>query len=352
MDKNKFLGVIFGAALGDAVGYYNEFYFKNQLKQMYPTQESFTFPPTLPLSFMKTPRKIDCDWTDDTDHIVLLMEMLVETHNKIDACIFAKKLTQWVSCGFQELGDTKGFGCGAHIASIVSNPDFIKIPYHVSKITWKQNHQVQDGNIMRQSYHNFCSIPNYSTSINKLRRQASNGSLMRTCIMACRNLNYETTISEAVAMSKCTHYDPRCSVGVAVITSILWDCLYNSDISDLLILDRAYAMCEKYGEDFINETRKWFLINRLEDMELDYQIGYVLKCMSVGVWVFRNRHRSYKELLLEIVLAGGDTDTNATVMAIWGALYGFEALPQDWIEKLPHFLWLETKCNDFYKMLI
>jgi hypothetical protein len=47
------------------------------------------------------------------------------------------------------------------------------------------------------------------------------------------------------------------------------------------------------------------------------------------------RERPFDEGLLEVVAAGGDTDTNAAVTgALLGALHGMKALPERWLAAL------------------
>ncbi len=84
-------------------------------------------------------------------------------------------------------------------------------------------------------------------------------------------------------------------------------------------------------------------------MDLNVAEGYVLKCMAVGVWAFRNRHRAYKDVIIEIVLMGGDADTNASVA---GAILGAcgNTPPTEWIEKLPHRIWLNERLDKFYNI--
>jgi ADP-ribosylglycohydrolase len=329
MNKDILYGVIFGQAIGDAVGYHTEFYSEYQVKKLYPTRESFTFPVSIENSLMRKNTNDESDWTDDTDHLILLMEMLTENNNKINPQCFAKKLKKWVRSGIEELGDNVGEGCGMLTGSVVSVPGFEKDPFVASKQVWN----------------------NYI---------ASNGSVMRTAIMACRNISYKDTIKESIRMSKCTHYDPRCSVASAVITSIIWDIINKTPENKILRRARKICMYHKgeyrdlTGElkTYDTECLKYFDVETLDELDLNKQIGYTLKCMACGIWAFKNRHRQYKEVILDIILKGGDADTNAAVAgAILGATIGYESLPQDWLNAMPHNKWLISKIDEYFKIV-
>ena len=45
------------------------------------------------------------DWTDDTDQMILILQMIVEGEGKVDRCAFAAKMRHWMHNGFKELGD-------------------------------------------------------------------------------------------------------------------------------------------------------------------------------------------------------------------------------------------------------
>ncbi len=75
MNREILYNVVYGQAVADAVGYYTEFAFHDQLKKIFSSPELFTFPPSRDL-INRNRRPIECDWTDDTDHLILLMDML------------------------------------------------------------------------------------------------------------------------------------------------------------------------------------------------------------------------------------------------------------------------------------
>ena len=64
-------------------------------------------------------------------------------------------------------------------------------------------------------------------------------------------------------------------------------------------------------------------------------IGHTLLCMQAGLWVLETS-RDLETALVEIVSAGGDTDTNGAVAgAVLGAKYGLAAIPGRWLDCIP-----------------
>ena len=45
------------------------------------------------------------DWTDDTDQLLLILQMIVERKGSVEKCAFAEKMSNWRKNGFKELGD-------------------------------------------------------------------------------------------------------------------------------------------------------------------------------------------------------------------------------------------------------
>ncbi|MEM2970710.1 MAG: ADP-ribosylglycohydrolase family protein, partial [Candidatus Bathyarchaeia archaeon] len=62
--------------------------------------------------------------------------------------------------------------------------------------------------------------------------------------------------------------------------------------------------------------------------------GYVVDTLEASIWAFLNNH-SYKETVLAAVNLGGDTDTTGAVAGgLAGLYYGYESIPEKWIDRL------------------
>lgn len=76
--------------------------------------------------------------------------------------------------------------------------------------------------------------------------------------------------------------------------------------------------------------------------------GYVVDTLEAAVWCVLTTY-SYKECVLKAVNLGEDTDTVAAVAGgLAGAMYGFDKLPIEWVEKIKKLDYIESLCEDAY----
>lgn len=62
--------------------------------------------------------------------------------------------------------------------------------------------------------------------------------------------------------------------------------------------------------------------------------GFVLHTLEASLWCLA-RTSSYKEAVLKAINLGDDTDTTGAVTGgLAGIIYGYEAIPKDWIDQL------------------
>jgi ADP-ribosylglycohydrolase len=188
---NKILGVIFGNALGDAVGLSTEFMTKSQVARILTGSGILDMPYPCPILNKHSTRWAPGDWTDDTDQMLLIMETLTET-KCADKVLFARKLKAWVKEGFPELGDKSGMGLGATTAKVVSHPAFLSDPFVAAKSV-------------------------YATS-----GSAANGAVMRTSVVGCFTHGDEpAVINNALLFAKTTHFHPLCGASAAAVSLLV-----------------------------------------------------------------------------------------------------------------------------------
>ena len=94
---------------------------------------------------------------------------------------------------------------------------------------------------------------------------------------------------------------------------------------------------EKVGIDS-NEIAHFdrLLQNNIADLPLSEirSGGYVIETIEACIWCLLTTD-NYKEAVLKAVNLGHDTDTTAAVTGgLAGLLYGFDEIPQEWVEKL------------------
>lgn len=377
--KNAIRGMIFGQCLGDAVGLRTEFKFKRD-------RPPVTFPYTEKI------RGCDlCDWTDDSDQMILILETMLQSKNDFtqsslsteDLKFFAKRLKEWRTHGFPELGDTCGFGIGGNTMMVTNHPDFDSDPLKASREIW----------------------------YNSGRSLAANGGVMRTSILACmcikpiiegRMRHYKPFYKTVQDICMVTHSDPRCIISCWIVAFLCQQMLYINTWEEPALLGKLDVDCLKIiqtldkelivdrprrvsanrnkeitrhqptpkcylDEDYIDpQTGEYDYIQelfdyygkstKLENLELDQvgTIGYTYKCVACALWCLRiiqGCHRQggtpdFKKVIYRVAEECGDADTNASVVgALLGAYLGYDGLPQDWIRALPHRIWLDKKID-------
>jgi ADP-ribosylglycohydrolase len=352
---DRVVGTLVGSALGDAIGLYTEFLSGEVSRLSYPSK-SFTLHP----ASAATPFRADAhraphipgEWTDDTDHAMLILLSYLHKDGKtLDPQDFAYRLHIWVQMGLRAL-DTLPLGLGRTVGAILRSKDYLSNPEGTARSHWV--------------------VCNY--------KAAPNGSLMRTHPLGlmCLDKTEEETFQVATDYSLMTHVDPRCIISCAIGTAlirglVLGEISKEVDIDDLI--DRACRWWLGYRkvqmEDSsrqdepdldIEELRSHTNVEDMNDLNLDdaYKIGYVYKTLGSGIHVLRlairrlerNSHAlqiqvsSFESLITDLIMRGGDADTNACFAgALLGAYLGYKALPTHWRDGLLHGEWLMRKAE-------
>jgi ADP-ribosylglycohydrolase len=353
--QDKLFGTIFGSALGDCIGLYTEFLPATAAATAYPERKFMLQPPT-PFRADSHRDKFDqAAWTDDTDHSLLIMLSYLHNKGEIIPEDFAARLAIWVREGLRCL-DRLPLGIGQTIGTIAPKPEFSKAPFDVALDSW-----LKGG-----------------------RSNAANGSLMRTHPLGvmCIGLSLEQTFWTTAHMSRTTHVDPRCVLACCISTALIrgilrGEVIQEANIDD--IMQKAYnwvfaldelrnpglaeELSPEVQENLLNEGEFKRHVNAksFAELELDdsRKMGYVYKCLGSGILSLRLGMRekvpassTFEKLITELIMQGGDADTNATVAgAFLGAWLGFARLPSNWTEGIRHRAWLLQKTETLSRLV-
>ncbi|KAK3290195.1 ADP-ribosylglycohydrolase-domain-containing protein [Chaetomium fimeti] len=372
--QDRIAGVLIGSALGDAIGLYTEFMTAATAATAYPTGK-FTLggggdggdgharPTPFKLDAHRAP-KLPGDWTDDTDHALLVLLAFLRTARTAGGRMsgfdfglggkglagsqrlptqqdLAARLRVWVSQGFRPL-ETMPLGLGRLVGTVVASAGFDTDPERVAREYWERTG----------------------------RRVAPNGSLMRTHPLGvvCLFRPEEEAFEIAATLSRVTHFDPRCVLACVLGTGLV------------RALARGEVVVEGDVDAVIRRALKWFQATQqeadkldseelmrhvssgevLDDLKLDEQaaIGYVYKTLGSGVVLLRmairrlvasknellDRTILFEQLITDLIMRGGDADTNACFAgALLGAYLGYSALPDHWKHGLKNGEWLLGK---------
>ena len=323
---DKIAGLIYGCALGDCLGVTLEG------KQLVDIQNSNMKPITdLPNSDYRGILK--GDWSDDTDHLILLLDHLKDTKFNFSKQDYSKRLHHWNKHGFDDLGDQIGAGLDNYTRQVLSHNAFLSNPFDAVK------------------------------QIHLLNEKSSpfNSSLTRTALLAL----HPDWMKLSMHLCAITHIDIRC-IFVCWMYTALCRCLLKNIIPTDEYLFNCAPMYLKNSlllDEFI-KFQKIYTGNIDKMLKLLYLgdetgMRHVYKAFGAAYYMVRlireavkyNSHLDFKTVVLEIVNQGGDTDTNAALAGqVYGAYYGYRSLPVDWLNKLINKQWLDTKLIHFFEL--
>jgi len=291
MNPEKLRGLVFGQAIGDALGLLTEFLSRDQVRCHYPKG---VHDYGQMLRDRHRSKWQPGEWTDDTDQFLCLLDSQLDNGGWVPSDA-AYRLWEWAQ---------EGRGIGRTTLQVVGHSDYLKRPSEVAREFWEASG----------------------------RSAAPNGALMRTAAMALGPPSWwnESLVEEACHL---THADPRCvssSLATTVALRVLllgasekeaWAKVIQSCESDAATRHVAGKSQE------ISDLETWKLYDSRSR-------GYTLKTFAAAMWAL-SHPTSFEEGLTAIVEQGGDADTNGAVAgAMLGARFGFNAIPRHWVEGL------------------
>jgi ADP-ribosylglycohydrolase len=288
MDKAKISGVLFGEAIGDALGLGTEFLSKQKVQEYYPN--GLTSYGQIVRDRHRSRWKTG-DWTDDTSQMLCIAKAIIKDRDIRPATV-AQELYAWFT-GYP-------MGIGQNTYNVLSSPQYLLQPEKASEMVWKMSN----------------------------RESAANGAVMRTSIIGLWNKDIE---KKAEDICKLTHYDPRC-IGSCVIVSVL----VNRLVNDIAVSKEEIIQIGNRYDARIRDYIELSTCPNISDLQLDCNksMGYTLKTLSAGIWAYFNC-RNFEEGLKAVVHEGGDADTNAAVVcSILGAKFGFDNIPKRYADEL------------------
>ena len=139
--KERFLGTIFGQAVGDALGLSTEFMSKQEVDRFYPNGiEDYS----QIVQDDHRRRWQRGDWTDDTDMMLCILDSFVACQ-KVDILDIARRFKEWMMNG--------GMGIGRHTYNVMALGDYTSNPQKAAEIIWKMGKKkaAANGAVMRTS---------------------------------------------------------------------------------------------------------------------------------------------------------------------------------------------------------
>lgn len=310
---DKVRGTLFGQAVGDALGFGTEWVSKKRVAEEYPeglrSYDQIT-------RYGQIDNWSQGDWTDDTDQMLCILDSLLEKQT-VDIHDIAARIHHWAI--------TDGMGMGRTVYTAVHTPGFLDNPMGVAQKLWDESGQ----------------------------QWAANGGLMRTSVLGIWEFqNYKRVEQNAENVCRITHADPRCVGSCVIFCSIVMELVCGNHKVDKLT-EKAIEL----GRNFHPEIEIYITkaTESLDALDLDEglnpgetdRVGYTLKTLGAAFWAL-NQAESFEDGILKIIHEGGDADTNAAVAgALLGAKFGYETIPQAWIDGLVHYQSLKERVDRF-----
>ena len=276
------MGVLIGAAVGDALGAPFEFRPGGEYKIHFPQPVlggageligggAFNWAPG--------------EFTDDTQMAMCLAAALIENAGEFDAETVWEHFVAWGKTA-KDIGNTTRYA--------LSSPDRATAAAYA--------HEMLSG------------------------RTGSNGSVMRIAPIGIAGVRWgrERTMHVAREQSGITHFDPIAGWAAAIAAEVIRAC----------ILGARFATAVYHAVQLVDEqhrpTFEEFLSETWEPQHTTKGNGGAVVCLAQAVWAVRNT-TSFEDAVVAAVNLGDDADTVAAVTgALAGAVYGIAQIPARW----------------------
>lgn len=300
--------MIFGYAIGDALGLGTEFMSRKEVKMRYPdglTDYSQIIRDAHRSQWQKG------EFSNDTLIILLLLESIIDNKG-IDYVDYAHKLKSWYLSGPIDMT--------ANLRLNLSQPEFSSKPFESARRVWSA----------------------------KNRMDTTSECLSRALIASIWNENVEENV---VNICRLTHPDARCEVACLILAKMAHDLFWkDEEPSYSELTDIAIANNKKELVKFIRMGRQ----GSLADMQLDDDDSFwsVRKALSASLWAVWHT-TSVEEGIDKVILQGGDADTNGCIAgALLGIKYGYSSIPTHLIDGLLEADKLYEIADEFSQLLI
>ena len=198
------------------------------------------------------------------------------------------------------------------------------------------------GNTTRRSLTRYKNSADAMSSGGTSTHDNGNGSLMRILPLAfIPDINHETIEN----VSGLTHAHDRSKIACVLYIEIAKSMLEN----DLTIDEHVKNACNKIVS-YYEGNEELIHFKRILDDDFTGEIrsgGYVIDTIESVIYCLKNTD-TYSDAVLKAVNLGGDTDTTAAICGgLAGIFYGYDAIPIDWIESIPHLDKVMSLCEKF-----
>ncbi len=309
MIKDKIKAVILGHAVGDALGVPVEFCERNELAEK---------PVTDMVGYGTYPYPEGC-WSDDTSMSLAALDSLAS--GKLDFDDIMVKFGEWYyDDEYTPTGEM--FDVGNTCSYAIDNYFAYHKPVEECGLTGERSNG--NGSLMR--IHPFVL---YAT-LTFLKGNEEGHWLWMECIKRASAL---------------THAHDRAIMGCYIYGYCLSFLLKEATRESLVAGIKFAGEDLDYLPEF--EHYKRIFDSNFEKLTIDdiKSTGYVVDTLEAALWCVLTTD-NYRDCVLKAVNLGDDTDTVAAVAGgLAGALYGYDAIPSEWLDTLKRKDYIEAMCD-------
>lgn len=277
-DMNRIKGALYGVAVGDALGATTEFMTEDQIKKKYGVLKDMVGGGWLNLQ----PGEI----TDDTQMTIAVADGIIKAISKkenITTCV-GNEFIKWYESKPKDVGST----CANAISAAMAKQREIKRP--LTNTEWKEVSKNVDQYMHGQT--------------------AGNGSLMRMIFIPCFFGLYFGL--PAINISSMTHYSQTATKACLVYGECVQRALWTTSKEDVFDFD----------------------MYEYDDFQYHSASGYSVDSLHNAITAFAEE-ASFEDVIVKLVNMGGDADTIAAIAGgLAGAFWGYDAIPERWLEAL------------------
>lgn len=183
-----------------------------------------------------------------------------------------------------------------------------------------------------------------------------NGSLMRilpvSMYLDSLNLSDEERVEVVCNASAMTHGHDISKLGCVIYDRFMHELLSGKD-KKIAYKDSCDFNYSKYFDKKTLSEYDRVLSKEIDKLNVDEisSSGFVVSTLEAALWSTLTTN-SYEESIVKSINLGDDTDTvGAITGSMTGVIYGYENIPQRWIDKLRKKEYLDTLINKFSRTL-
>lgn len=305
---SKFYGMIYGGFIGECYGMQFKGRTKVQLKtfdlEQMPTKPNRGVRPN--------------DWGSMGDQMGFILELMYNNYS-FNKRNFAKKLKYYKSHGLPELSKNQCSPVDPITSMAISDNLFLRKPTGAATIAYNKSG----------------------------RSMHTNGAIGRGAVLSLLPNWAESTIKQTIT----THVSPLCIYASYLHTRIC-RIVMNGQLCNTNIFNNTNKFLK--NPEHLEEFKHYFEIynksNDLTSLELDDMSdkSHVLKALGVSFLTpIIGVSEPFEDVLANVASYGGDTDINCAIAGqVYGAMYGWHLLDQDYLTHLNNRQWIDRKVVD------